>query len=58
MKQKVTALIAMAMSAAMLVAGMESTQVSKDAAPSVLRTGNKVVLHSPSFSFNLGELKR
>lgn len=58
MIRKVTALIAMAMSAARLVAGVESTPVSKDATPSVLRTGNKVVLHSPTFSFNLGELKR
>jgi hypothetical protein len=55
---KVIALIAMVMLAAKLVAGMEPTLVSEDSAPSVLRTGNKVVLHSPSFTFDLGEFKR
>jgi len=49
----VIALIAMAKSAARLVAGVESPPVSKDPAPSVLRTGNKVALQSPTFSFNL-----
>ena len=50
---KVTTLIAIAMSAARLVAGVESTPASKDSAPAVLRTGNKVALLSPTFSFNL-----
>ena len=47
------AFAAIAMSAVRLVAGVESTPVSTDPAPSVLRAGNKVVLQSPSFSLTL-----